>query len=1551
MKFKIKRKLKIICSGVFLLLSTSIIHSESIAYGAIAEGTLNPPSSDTTPGFSIGVVGDTASERLSSERAKKDALARCEADTDRLLNTFGDYYYHRNHGTPCEIKKVFKGCVATSTSNFNFDYIFDFGKTPNEASDNAYIKCINKNGYGNCDNRPGMPDAIIACSYCKEGFEPDSNYEECVKCSGNKISNDGVDCKECGVNQIPNPTRTACLTCVGDEVPNDQHTACLCPNGKEPGDIAGSCQGCESNEISDGTNSCVRCDGDKAPNQAKDTCVICPNGHHVNNDNSECDPCDSDEVSIDGGECTRCTGLKVPNSDKSQCEFCPNGYESNNNSECNECRYYEVSENGSECVSCLINYVPNSDKTGCELCPDGYQEYDDSYRLFCEECGPNEVSVSGEYCFECTGIEVPNSDKNRCVACQDGYESNEDNSGCIACTGNEVSSNGHPCSNCLENQVPNSDHSLCEICPDGHEPSTDNSVCNACINNEISVGGASCTPCVGNTVPNSEHTICNTCEGDSSANSVNTLCIDCESNEIMQRDGSCVRCNHNKVPNTEQDRCVPCTGGKVPNSENSECIFCSNGKRGVENSIMCTQCVNNEINPDGSCGIEIMGDSNLYYTNAYSVNINENYFVNSPHKFKTKNNHGWRIVNENGKVISRLSGDSLHFKNSARRTGQGNNQVFTVNIKDFENFDSDRRPDQETWILEYYYNDKTKTKFKGRRDDIRAKGSITLNRVVTTNIQTSRLFNRINKLHLNIPLSSASPQFITRQLNTKWHYCADPFISTDRCERIERGNPVLNWFDNSLNSNYTPSDKPYILSSTWDSYLYYHGYTTGNHNVIRDVVINGNNESYNINHRYTISINIADQNLFPDGVIETRQNWILKHVNPFDDEIPITLSLENNYFINHEKSIVTLSQFPLLSGFRAVELSMPITIIDSNNEIFIDEIYRITISATPPPAPVINALSSTASLTTIIETWEYESDNMLSYQWYAGNFMITNANSRSFVYDENSEHGGGFSSPLYMSVVVNDGVNGRYVGYKSNELIFDAIGTGSVVIEGNQSFYGNGEYTARIDSIFDANGTGIFNYQWYTSIDGTNFIEVSDATLSVFVLSTNNFNTIQTPPVAISVSVLHIDERNFSQSFGDVIMHIDTKATGEPIFIYDSLMEGDLVTIGIDMITDINGIKEISYQWQTGLEGLFYNITNSNDDEYTLSQNEINPNDSLRVVLDVIDYYENTTKITSSIFIINKETLGSVSILPVRNDFRLDGTLFIDTNEVNDQNGIEEISYISNINNVTITSTNNEIIIDEVLINALGSDNFSMDVVVIDSFGFGTTIDAVFDFEQNIDTTGILSIDGPDYFAFNEEYSANISDINDLNGLHEFLYQWELSYDGGINYSQIVNATNSLYVMSTVDFNLTNNIDPVIRLSVTYVDQLRFEQIFLATIAHANQTTNGDPVLVAPNINNGGTISINIDNVFDINGISNIEYNWMIGIDGQFNSTVSNDGIFVISTINFNPENSIVGEVVVTDDFNSIVTLTTDILYIKEKIEDTPNVHLIGSIMTRGATL
>ena len=268
---------------------------------------------------------------------------------------------------------------------------------------------------------------------------------------------------------------------------------------------------------------------------------------------------------------------------------------------------------------------------------------------------------------------------------------------------------------------------------------------------------------------------------------------------------------------------------------------------------------------------------------------------------------------------------------------------------------------------------------------------------------------------------------------------------------------------------------------------------------------------------------------------------------------------------------------------------------------------------------------------------------------------------------------------------------------------------------------------------------------------------------------------------------------------------------------------------------------------------------------------------------------------------------------------------------------------------------------DDLLSAAAGK--LSVRALYRDDLGFDTELSAILSAVGDSLGTGRIYIKSPpltEIFADGGRYTADISGIEDANGIGSFSYQWYVGVDGvnGISLSppnEFGYGGDSLRAQeyrydSRDSINATGI--TVLQVSVTHTDLAGYKQTFMATLHSDNIVSIGVLGITA-----GARITSEIVEQYVIErGLENSElsYSWVSQLGSQVGAadSIGVNSFYDIMPEDFSPKDSI--KLLIT--FRNTATAGTsiyfsDVIKINEPLSGGVSVSLYGGIVAENATV
>ena len=215
-----------------------------------------------------------------------------------------------------------------------------------------------------------------------------------------------------------------------------------------------------------------------------------------------------------------------------------------------------------------------------------------------------------------------------------------------------------------------------------------------------------------------------------------------------------------------------------------------------------------------------------------------------------------------------------------------------------------------------------------------------------------------------------------------------------------------------------------------------------------------------------------------------------------------------------------------------------------------------------------------------------------------------------------------------------------------------------------------------------------------------------------------------------------------------------------------------------------------------------------------------------------------------------------------------------------------------------------------------------------------------------------MRIDGPAAFAAAAPYTANISALQDLNGLGLFTYQWQKSLTDQEVWTNIPGATAQIYSLALSDFSATEiNQTPRLQVQVTHMDLQGYVVTKTAARAHADQPGNGYVVINNQVPRPGEHVTLLVAPT-DPDGIKTINYQWQTGVGAQFTATaIARTAAYRLRPADFNPETSARLIVEITDNFNQQLTVTSNAVQIAARTRGAFSLTVVNNQIAAAATI
>ena len=407
--------------------------------------------------------------------------------------------------------------------------------------------------------------------------------------------------------------------------------------------------------------------------------------------------------------------------------------------------------------------------------------------------------------------------------------------------------------------------------------------------------------------------------------------------------------------------------------------------------------------------------------------------------------------------------------------------------------------------------------------------------------------------------------------------------------------------------------------------------------------------------------------------------------------------------------------------------------------------------------------------------------------------------------------------------------------------------------------------SADTSGITDADGLGVFSYQWLR--DG---VAIAGATSSTYTLGDADVGT------QISVQLSYTDGQDTSEgpltsAQTAAVANVNDAPVGVPT-INGTVTEDQVLTADASGITDIDGLGTFSYQWLR--DGVA--IAGATSSTYTLGDADVGTQISVQVsYADLNGTAESVNSAqTAAVVSINDTPTGSVTISGTPTEDQI----LTASNTLADADGMGPVSYQWYRDGVAIGGATNSTY-------TLGDADVGTSITVTASYNDGQgTSESVTSAGvgpiANINDTpvGLPTITGT--AAEDQLLTADTSGITDADGLGAFNYQW---LRDGVN---IAGATGSTYTLGDTD------VGTQISVQVSYIDDQSTAEgpltsVQTAAVTNVNDAPVGVPVITGT-VTEDQTLTADTSGISDADGLGAFSYQWLrdgVVIAGATSST------------------------------------------------------------------
>ncbi|NKC02058.1 MAG: hypothetical protein GKR90_26660 [Pseudomonadales bacterium] len=393
--------------------------------------------------------------------------------------------------------------------------------------------------------------------------------------------------------------------------------------------------------------------------------------------------------------------------------------------------------------------------------------------------------------------------------------------------------------------------------------------------------------------------------------------------------------------------------------------------------------------------------------------------------------------------------------------------------------------------------------------------------------------------------------------------------------------------------------------------------------------------------------------------------------------------------------------------------------------------------------------------------------------------------------------------------------------------------------------------TADATGIEDADGLGVFSYQW--QVGGS---DIAGANASTYTLTGDEVGG------AITVVVSYTDAQGAVESVtSSATVAVSNAANNLPtgsVTILGTPTQGEILTLDTSSVADANGLGGFTYQWQAnGVD-----IPGATSTSLLLGQDLVGQ--SIAGRLTFTDGASNeealVTAATAAVADVNDTPTGSVVVTGMPNEGE---TLIVDTSALEDADGLGPLTYQwqadgadivgATLDNLTLTQAQVGSVITVIV-------SYTDAVGNAESMSSGATAGVA---NVNQATVGSLLITGT--LMQGETVTADTSELTDQDGLGALSYQWLV---GG----NLV-GDQSTYTLQSGDVGET------VQVVVSYADGQNtaesFSSAVSSAVANANDAPSGLPVVTGSN-QEGETLGVDTSGIADEDGLGAFSYQWQV---------------------------------------------------------------------------
>ena len=497
----------------------------------------------------------------------------------------------------------------------------------------------------------------------------------------------------------------------------------------------------------------------------------------------------------------------------------------------------------------------------------------------------------------------------------------------------------------------------------------------------------------------------------------------------------------------------------------------------------------------------------------------------------------------------------------------------------------------------------------------------------------------------------------------------------------------------------------------------------------------------------------------------------------------------------------------------------------------------------------------------------------ITYQWLSNGNTISNATQSKYTLIQTDV---GKSISVKASYIDGFGVAESVTSSSTTKVEnVNDLPTGTVTLSGsalqNQLLKVN-------NSLADADGLGIINYQWLTN--GNN---ISNATQTTYTLTQSDVGKI------ISVKASYIDgfgtAESVTSSSTTKVENVNDSPTGN-VTITGTATQNQMLTV-FNTLTDADDLGSINYQWLSNGN----TISNATQSKYTLTQADIGK--SISVKASYVDGFGTAESVISSttakIENVNDSPIGNVTFTGTA----IQNQMLTVSNTLTDADGLGIINYqwLNNGNNISNATQSKY-----TLTQADVGKSISVKVSYVDGFGAAESVTSSTTAKiENVNDlpTGDVTISG---IPKNGQILSVTNTLNDLDGMGAVTYKW-------------ISDNNTLSTDANYKLSLSNAGKTII-VSANYIDAtgisesvsspiINVARIIDEPLAYANEKYTENPSMES-NYSYPAFEPLNnlVDNLSELKWTSPIYDDTQPSYNLTFNSIVSPNipvGLFIIN--------------------------------------------------------